>query len=287
MSWLNAALGVANFGVQVSQMSKLEQLRRQGAEAEQVQAVLIQLRSIIFQYNHAAKEILDQSERNPKGAAAEMRLLRTELEESGITPGVFAELQDKEYALETTRLINSGDDELMGSLPPEERDEVTYAVTASLRMPDYDYYLENYNDVREYQAARPIYNELKGRNSTVLQLGGVAVLLGAAMFGCTFGGMFGAVFGSVGVALMFSMAGAIGGAATVGYIGYLNNKSKRVDEFKAAKEIVKRVEKQVDLDRFKTLYQRLGSNYQAVKAKRDADNDLIAAVFADTPMLAA
>lgn len=281
MGWFDTALGIANFGVQVAQVNKLEQLRQQGGQEAAIQTVLKQLKNIMFQYHNAAEEILEHKQDNPVAAALGMRLLHLELAALGIAPEIFPDISDKEYAYKTIKLIETSDDELSEALTPEERDQVNQTADAARKLPDYDYYLDNYEKMQEYRVALPVYNELKGVNSTGLTLGFLVALFFVPLFGCSVAGFFGAVLGTPDTFVTFSFLGALGGVAVVGFLWHRNNQKKRADEFNEAKRIVEDVEENVDLGRYNRLERKLGKDKAAVQALRDEADTLVKTVIGD------
>lgn len=281
MGWFDAAIGIANLGANVYQANKLEQMRRQGAEAAAIQKVLQHLKNLIFRFHSAAEEILKHSDENPVGAALAMRLLHQDLMATGITPEIFPDISDKDFAHKTIKLIEESDRKLYGAITSEEREQVNLAVDAAGKIPDYDYYLDNYDKIQDYRAALPVYNELKGANSVGLTLGFIVALFLVPLFGCSVAGLFGALIGSPSAFATLSLLGALGGAAVVGFLWHRNNQKKRADEFNEAKRIVEDVEENVDLGRYNRLERKLGKDKAAVQALRDEADTLVRTVIGD------
>ena len=96
MGWLDNLLDVAGIGLGIAQLNQLNELKQQGASKTLVQAVLNDLRQQIFNYKQAAENILETEKKNPRAAAGAMCILKMRLQDSGITPNLFLDLNDKD-----------------------------------------------------------------------------------------------------------------------------------------------------------------------------------------------
>ena len=284
MGWLNTFVNVASFGAEVAQLSKLEALKQQGAEAAMIQAVLQALRNQIFQYNQAAKEILTVEEQNPKLAAGGMRVLQLRLEDSGIKPEMFPDLSDKEYVANTFRTVRENSSRLWQQLPEETRAEVASAAEAAEDLPRYEYYLMHYDAAQELKAAVPIYEKYKGRDNCLVRSGSgllgvfVAPLL---LFGCAL--MAGDMMGERAAGLLSCVAllawfGVLFGIFKLNNVPAYNEAKKTIQQYK---------DSDIDLDRFVYLEKEFGVDKTAVINMRDQAEKLVDNFFQGTQFLTA
>ena len=141
------------------------EMQRQGATADSMRALTSVLRDQIFRYKQTAEAILAGEAKSPKIAAGSMKFLEINLDESQISPSLFLELGDKEYCVNTTRLIRENSARMFGQLTSDEQAEVGRVIEAASRKPDYEYYLANYDSYQSMKAVEPTYNQLASRNT--------------------------------------------------------------------------------------------------------------------------
>jgi hypothetical protein len=267
MGWLNTLLDVGILAGQWSSMNKLETLKQQGAEAAMVQAVLRELRNQIFNYKQSAEEIVGAEVQNPKRAAGAMKLLGLQLKESGITPELFIDLSDKEYVAATTRFIRDNGNRMLGSLPVDQQAEVNAFAAAAIRLPDYDYYLSNYDDGYRYRAALP-----DAQKYGIAQNGCIALLVGYIGIA-----VFGAAGAAVGAVLRMGDIGFILGL--VGWFVFMRTYTATRKQRAAAKKTVDALQNKIDLDRFNAIDAEFNGDRERVANVRQQARLLVDVFF--------
>lgn len=280
MGWLDTVLSAASAGASIYNASQLQTLRRQGAQAGLIQAMVTHLREQIFQFKQMAEYGLAQEVRSVKNAAGVISIVESRLDDSGITPELFPELGDKEYAMQTIRLISENKRRLLGLLSRDEQNEISRVVAAAERLPDYNYYVENFNDGRRLVEAAPTVAQYAGRNGwlqkSVFALFYYFVGLPAST------GLFAALFtagnwsSNTGIILGF-IAGI--GAWIAGLIMY--NRWLHHKEYQEAKKVVDELKDKIDLPRFAALDKELRGVTHARQLQAEAQG-LITSFFGDT-----
>ena len=262
MSWLKTVLGAANLVADVAQISMLEQLRSQGAKAGAIQAVLQELRNRIFNYKQAAEEILATENKDPKRAAAALKLLESHLKDLGIAPELFPDIGDKEYVAATIRFMHDNSSRLIGQLPSEEQAEVNEMASTAVRLTDYTYYTATYADAQRYKQSESVVKRLKRWNvgtAGYLYLGLIPLVL--------YIGLFSAIFRSAsprgGVS---DIAIVLGIAAFVATARWFYIKVMRRSEYKAAKRVVDELKNKLDMKRFDELDGEFRGNLEGITA---------------------
>lgn len=280
MGWLNTIFDFAGTAVEYAQLSRLENLLEQQAEAEIIQTMLQELRNRIFKYKEAAQEILSIEE-DPKIAAGMMRVLEMRMQDSGITPDIFPDLSDKEYVASVIRSVRENSQRLMTQLSPEEQEEVNEMTTAARHLPGYRFYLQTYDDALKLREAKQLKAELEGRNSCLVQ----------------------GVVGVIGLTALFALPAGIGSLVGQdrgwGYFIGLGLWAAifipfqvfvvRSKEFKRAKETVEKLEPTTDLEHFEKLERLFGTSYDKVVQRQKHDRAVIERFFAGSgraPLLA-
>ncbi|MEI2692601.1 MAG: hypothetical protein V9H69_23905 [Anaerolineae bacterium] len=117
MGWLdviNVGLNLGNAAISAGNAAKLEGMRRQGATTEAMLAITAIFRDQIFRYKQTAEAILFSEAKSSKIAAASMKFLQVNLDQSSIRPELFSDLSDKEYCANTTRLIRDNSARMFG-----------------------------------------------------------------------------------------------------------------------------------------------------------------------------
>ena len=283
MGWLNTALSAASLGADLYNASQLSTLRRQGADSAMIQALIRHLRDQIFQFKQAADSALAMEARSTLAAAGAISVVADRLHDSGVTPELFPELGDKEYAAQTIRLIEENHRRLMALLSSTEQGEVARVVAAADRLPDYNYYLENYNDGRRLAEASDTATQYASRNGCLGQLGFAAYLLIGIPAIAT---LLGAVLGGGNWSSSGSGTGVFIGA-TLGLIGaFMIMRGMHGKQFKQAKKVVDELKDRIDLPRFARLDNELGGTTRARQLQQEAQSYL-ASFFGEPSIQAA
>lgn len=266
MSWLNTLLDVGIISMQLSQRSKLEQLQ-QGQAAETLVRVVIQaLREEIFKYRQAAEEILVLERKDPKVAAAAMKILFLRLKNLRLSADLFPEISDKEYFAATNRLIRENSTRLIRRLVPAEQKEVNRVAAVADALSDLTYYLEKYQDAQKYRQALLTIERLKTLNH-----GCVTISLVLTLMFVLFALPFMLNIEGQGTGILCLTNPIIGGIVL--FIYY--NQIARSKDYRAAKKVVSKLEGEVDLERFADLDKRFGHSYQrALNLKKQAQSIL-------------
>lgn len=247
MSIWNNLLTVANIGVSAANYSQLQELKEQQNQS-QIGALLIQMaRDMLFDFKQGAEKVLANEVTNPKLAAAKLKMLSLGLEDIGITPQLFPDLSDKEYAASTIKYIESNQQQLQSQLSIEEQEEIETAIQAVQIYQDAEYVLTHYEAVEEYREAKVVYDELAGRNGCLATIGVILLFYPGIILP---GGLYFASESEVVGILGFSLWLAI-------IVVVFRFRSQK--RYKEAKKIVESFEELgVDLERFEFLEEQLG-----------------------------
>lgn len=275
MGWFDILIGAANTGANLYNASQVEALRRQGAEAALIHAITMYLREQIFTVKQMADWGLAQEAYAPKIAAGALSIAALRLQSSGVTPDLFLELGDKEYASQTIRLVTDNKRRLLSKLSIEDQNEVARVAEAGARLPDYNYYVSNYNNGLRLMKATAAVEKYQGRNgcaSTVMSLSYVFIGLPAMviLFGMMIGWTAGAVIGF--------------GAWLAGFVAIVL--SLHTGEYKAAQKVVKELEGKINLPRFTALHQEFAGGARASQLQQQAQT-LVSSFFGDARLLGA
>ncbi len=276
MGWLDLVLGAASASASMYNASQLETLRKQGAEGALIQAIIQYLREQIFEFKQMTEEAVAIEAQSAKIAGGAISVVELRLLSSGITPDLFQELGDKEYAKNTVRLIGENKRRLLGMLSADEQNEVGRVAAAAARLPDYNYYVSNFDVGRRLMEATSAIAKYETRNgcmfNTALSLGYTFVGLPAAiiLFGSSIDWNIGVVVG-VGVWL----------AGFVAIIIW-----QHAGEYKAAKKTMEEIKDKVNLPRFMALDKELGGKDHAQQLQQTAQA-LVMPFFGDARLLSA
>lgn len=277
MSVLGTLLDVASLSVEIAMAQQLEEMQRQGATAANMRVLANHLKDQIFKYNESYKNIVAQAPVAPLQAAGALRLLQIRLNESGLSPDLFTELSDKEYVSMTFRQIKDKIAELTTALGPEDQASLEALVSKVSRLPDYNYYIENYDLAEEY----------KGQ-SVLAESTGNKTLGFWSMLGCGFmagGGVLTMLMAlpSLGQGLAITnfvvwglMVAAAGFVARWGYRNY--NAAARGD---VAKKRLADLKTRFSYGRFRELDRELGGNKAKAIMIRDEGQKAAEAFFGD------
>lgn len=277
MGWLDTVLSAASAGASLYNVSQLQTLRQQGAQAALIQAMLAHLRDQIFQFKQMTEYGLAQEAQSVKRAAGIISIVASRLDDSGITPELFPNLGDKEYAMQTIRLIGENRRRLLGLLSRDEQAEISLVVSAADRLPDYNYYAENYNDGRRLADAENAVTQYAGRNGCLAQIG----LLAYAFVGIpAIAALSGAMLGGGNWSSSGSQTGLVIGAILGLVSFFIIARGMHAKDYKQAKRVVDELKDKIDLPRFAALDNELGSTTRARQLLQDAQN-LLAPFFGE------
>lgn len=282
MGWFNTMLNVATAASSAYSAAQLHSLRQQHAEAAAIQAILAHLRNQVFQLKQMAESALSLEAESPKVAAGALSIVEMHLQNSGITPDLFPDLADKEYAAQTVRLVANNMRRLTAQLTSAERAEVQQFMAVARRLPDYNYYLENYYDGRRLVEAAPTVAQYGSRNNWLLRNGfgllyyfvGLPASIGlfmALFSGGNWSSNTGVIPGLV-VGIGAWLAGAIM------FTRWLHHK-----EYKQAKKVVDELKDKIDLPRFIALDNEFGGTTQARQLQAHAQA-VVDAFFENRPL---
>lgn len=275
MGWFNTMLNVATAASSAYSATQLHSLRQQHAEAAAIQAILAHLRNQVFQLKQMAESALSLEAESPKVAAGALSVVEMHLQDSGITPDLFPDLADKEYAAQTVRLVANNMRRLTAQLTSAERAEVQQFMAVARRLPDYNYYLEHYSDGRRLAEASEIVARYAGRNGCLARMALLTyILFGVPLLGWMFGGIGGSGFSSAG----FWFGIILGGAGLVLWLREMHGWA-----YSSAKKVVDELGKKIDVDRFKALDQELGDAERARQLQTHAQA-VVNAFFEDKPL---
>jgi hypothetical protein len=263
MGWLNTVLDVANVGMNVAQLGQLNDLRKQGATSAAIQALLHALRNRIFEFKQSAQSIVDTESAEPKVSAGALRVLEMRLEDSGITPDLFSDLNDKEYVASTYRFIQANSARMRAQLSPAEIGELESMADAARLVPEYKEYVDNYSDLQRYKEARENMEKLGGLTNPIVS-NGIGCL--TIVFGFLLIWLFASVFNNIGAGII------IGGAVSVGvaiWVGGFLRKGKN------AKKAIAELENNLEIESLMKLDNKYGGSLKKIKALyKDAKNQI-------------
>lgn len=270
MGTLDTLIGVANLGANLASANKLHQMTQDGTAAAMMQAVIKAARDEIFQYSEKAKDILSLSEQYPKEAAGAMRLLNMQLQDSGLTPDIFPDLSDKEYMSNTMRFIRENSSALKEKLPPDEQAEVDKLANIVTRLPEYNYYVDHYDNLQKYREYLPKSKETNAEKIGTLSLVFGIVLLLYGLCGLSFGGdWLPAIIAVIGLpALLYGI--------------YWLRKGKKTSK---AKMIIRKIKKETNLEQMEALDKQFKGNIQEITQIRDDDETTLRRFFGNSPLL--
>jgi len=245
MSAWNTLLTVTNIGVSAANYSKLQELQQQQDQAQAV-TMLVQLaKDMLFSFKQAADDILANEAINPKLSAAKLQILNRGLTEVGITPQMFPDLADKEYAATTLKYVTTNCEHLMSKLSIEDKQDVNEVIQAIQDHQDAEYYVEHYDSMESYRQAKPIYDELSKRNGCLMTIGIILLFYPGVGIPTGLLGMIGGAIGSL-VSSDFELGLGILGII-LGFVIWLGTviwifRWKRGKEFKEAKKSIEAID---------------------------------------------
>lgn len=145
-----------------------------------------ELRTLVFKINQLAQDSLNMENTNLQLAAGTMALLDAHVRRYPSLPDAFTELADKDYAATTVRLIQTNSARMKARLSVADQAALEKSVSIAARLPDYAYYVDNYEKVKRYRQLLPEYQRrtaaTDNQNKT-LAVGGLALGGGLLLFG--------------------------------------------------------------------------------------------------------
>lgn len=291
MGWLDTLLSAASAGAGLYNATQLAAMRQQGANAALVQAIVKHLKDQIFQIKQAADWALSLEEKSAKIAAGALSLVEARLNDIGITPELFTELSDKEYAMTTIRLIGDNRRRLFAQLSADEQGEIARVVAAVDRLPDYNYYLENHGEIARFQDAAPTVTKYEDRNGCLVKVG-VPVLYFLVGGPTIVGGFYTILEVFAGSFTGSQWTYAVGAAGCVGtLIGFglwiaglvVFVRWLHAMEYDRAKKVTDEVKKKVDISRLLTLHLEFGDDVHAQQLQQEAQT-VITGFFGDSQL---
>lgn len=273
MGWgdvISIGLGLGNAALNAANASTLQQMKLQQAGEALYREFIDAMRNGIFNLKQAAEGVLAAEGTSPLQAAGAMRILDYQLSSSGVTPDLFPDLADKEYAAATARLIGGNSNRLYAALDKAEQAQVDQLVEHIRLLPDCRYYVENAD-----QAIR--LREAQG----VVDAGGIMKMNGcllAIVIWAGVGALFGlvAALGDAGLLLLL--------AALVAAIPLAIKFRARRREVIAAQKTVKELEGTVDLQQFQTLEHQFKSPEEAQQLQQQSEQ-YVESFFGDYTLL--
>lgn len=263
MGWLNTLLDVGIIGMQVSQASKLDALKQQHADAAVIQAVVQALRSEIFNIKKAAEKALQLEAVDLPSAATAMLLVKHRYDEMGVSPDIFPEIADKEYASQTQNLVYGESQRLLTQLEPAVAQHVLADTDAIIQLPRYEYFLDHYDDVQTYRQAQSEVKRLSTLNNGCVMVILFFVAFWAVASVCI-------AFAAIAQSEIVGSLSCIGAIAilvglVVAYLRYSESST-----YSQAKTTIQKLEKKgINFDLYGELEHEFGNDVSAVRAMRD------------------
>lgn len=276
MSWLRAleiGLDITNVAINMGNAERLNELQRLGQSAELRKQIAKELRNQVFGFRQAADAALSTETESLFRTAIAMRLLERRLNDSQITPDDFEEFADKEYVHQVRKHISENASRLFYGCATEDQNDIQRVVDAIIHLPEYEYFVTNYDDYIKLSEAKSIVDEYGERNSSGMGFGLGWVRVGSAMGLALYAAMSNSVFVWV----------VVVGVWIAGYI--LSSRWQNAAVYKAAKEKFDILSKRISYDRMKALNRQLGTLDRARQYRSDAEITIRSAFGQDTPIL--
>lgn len=260
MGWgdvISIGLGLGNAALNASNAGTLQQMKLQQAGEAVYREFVNVMRNGMFNLKQTAEGVLAGEEASPLQAAGAMRILDHQLSMSGITPDLFSEMADKEYAAATARLISSNSSRMYAALDKAGQAQVDQLLEHMRLLPDSRYYLEHVDQASRLRESGGIVNQNPNARSTsclfyALGLGGLFLLLPLVD-----------ILGVLGSLLIL--------AAAIAFLVVMFRLSKKSRTVKAAQQTVKQLQGDVDLVRFQTLEVQFETPERAKQAQEQSE----------------
>jgi hypothetical protein len=257
MGWgdvISIGLGLSNLAVNASNASTLEQLKAQQVGEVLYREFISAMRNGMFNLKQTAESVLAGEEESPLKAAGAMRILDHQLSSSGVTPDLFPELSDKEYAAATARLVSSNSKRMYDALDIDGKKQVDQLVEHLKRLADLQYYLEHADNASRLKAAETSTND-----GNTFQNKGCLIAIGLFVVSS----LLVLVSGELGMLAMFA-SWVVGIGALVSLVG------KR-QAGKSTQKKIKELEDSIDLPRFYTLEQQFDTPEEAKQLQKQSE----------------
>ena len=157
MGWgdvISIGLGLGNAALNASNASTLQQMKLQQATEAMYREFISFARNGLFHLKQTAENVLAGEEESPLKAAGAMRILDNQLSSSGITPDLFPELVDKEYAAATAKLISGNSNRMYAALDADGKTQVDQLAEHMQRLSDLQYYLDHADNASRLKAVK-------------------------------------------------------------------------------------------------------------------------------------
>lgn len=145
MNWLDI-IGIGIDAAQYHQLSKLRGDVRAGEEGRVAEILrketLDALRHVVFMSRKSAEALAEHVTKSPQAVYVATRLLEWRFTELGISPKVFSEHEDKDYAFEAQAAITKTLSDVRNKLSPEQVSQADACFKAIIEMPLLEHALE-------------------------------------------------------------------------------------------------------------------------------------------------
>lgn len=258
MGWgdvISIGLGLGNAALNASNASTLQQMKLQQAGEAMYREFISLARNGLFNLKQTAESVLADEGDTPLKATGAMRILDEQLSSSGITPDLFPELVDKEYAAATVKLINGNSSRLYAALDADDKKQVDQLVMHLQRLADLRYYLGHADDASRLKAAKsaPSVDESPLKNKGCLITIGLFVL-SYLLF---------VVSADLGMLVMCA-SWVVGIGVLVSFVG------KR-GATNATKKTITELESNIDLPRFYMLERQFNTPDEALQRQKESE----------------
>lgn len=270
MGWgdvISIGLGLGNLAVNASNASTLEQLKAQQAGEALYREFITAMRNGMFNLKQTAENVLAGEEESPLKAAGAMRILDHQLSSSGVTPDLFPELSDKEYAANTAKLVSGNSKRMYAALDADGKIQVDQLVEHLRQLADLQYYLEHTDNVSRLRAEENAtnVNSIGQNKGCLISIGLFALGMVLVMMSVELGVLTGFV------------------AWIAGIIGLIQLVGKR-RAANAAQKTMKELESTIDLPRFNMLDQQFKTPDEALQRQKESEQ-YVESFFGDYSLL--
>jgi hypothetical protein len=152
----------------------------------------------------------------------------------------------------------------------------TMVKTAEL-LPDRSYYVNHYQELQDYRKAKPV-----SRQSNEQFFGILAILVGGGFITLALCGLLASLIDTDGFMIGMSLMVMIMGVPALLLGIYLSN---RGGKGAAAKKVVNKIEKEVDIERMEALDKEYGGNLGAITQKRNEIESVLKNYFGESDLL--
>jgi hypothetical protein len=133
--WLHAGLGVATYAKAQNAKRQLEEMKSAAEREAARRAMLDAMRDLIFDLSRDIQLAEEQLTEFPQQVYIVSKTLAWKLAESGLTPEVFPDFQDKEYVLATEKRIAQVIDDSRAPLSDRQVEQSERAIQYIVEMP--------------------------------------------------------------------------------------------------------------------------------------------------------